>query len=352
MRHHVIVIVGFIAMHVFAGNATAQITLNASNTPKAEYKYAFQKIQFNYSDLFHAGADTVWNISSAVFTGDTSFIHYTQDTAFDPFPSCGMTNELHEYLNNLDNSFIQTKGLVYQKTDTAFLVAFEKNSNQYTSCFVLDNHYYPVMTFPLEYETVLHKPANMHANHVLFEKEGDAWGTLICADTTYNNVLRVVTVDSISYIPSTSPSTVNAKYTTFEWFSLESELPILSLKITHYVYWHHFYGSSVIIDTTALLYQSKTYLPLDTPFHVIVPENSIVIYPNPATNTIAIEGNDSISELIIYNTSGFAVMHFNQITTGKKVRVNISTLSKGLYIAAGKFTSGVSFRKKFIVTED
>jgi hypothetical protein len=44
-----------------------------------------------------------------------------------------------------------------------------------------------------------------------------------------------------------------------------------------------------IYDTTALLYQSKTYLPLDTPFQVIVPESSIVVYPNPATNTITIE---------------------------------------------------------------
>ncbi|HBG70380.1 MAG: hypothetical protein A2W93_15670 [Bacteroidetes bacterium GWF2_43_63] len=352
MRHHVIVIVGFIALHLFAGNATAQITLSASNTPKAEYKYTFQKIQFNYSDLFHAGADTVWDISGAVFTGDSSTIHYTQDTAFDPFPGCCMTNELHDYLNNLDNSFLQVNGYVYQITDTAFIIAYERRSDQYTSCFVMDDKSYPIISFPFGYGSINERHDNMQEKTIAWQKEGDAWGSLICPDTTYQNVLRIKTTDSTFYQPIPNhPGAAGGNSVKYEWYNADSDVPVLSLSFNYWYYWDSvsdYWGR----DTTALLYQSKTYLPLDTPFHVIVPENSIVLYPNPATNTIAIEGNDSISELVIYNTSGYAVMHFNQITAGKKVRVNISTLSKGLYIAAGKFTSEVSFRKKFIVTED
>lgn len=352
MRKHSIVAITFIGFLLSTAGAIAQISLSINNTPKPEYQYNFERINFNYTDLFHAGTDTVWDLSDAIYTGVMTTFYYTQDTAFDPFPNCAMTNELYYQLNNLDNSFIQGNGIVYQKTDTAILVAYEKNTNQYTTCFVLNNHYYPVMTFPFEYGTVLHKPSNMYVNHVFWEKEGDAWGTLICPDTTYNNVLRVVTVDSLSYIPSTSPSSVNAKYTSFQWFTLESEMPVLSIQVTHYVYWHHFYGETVIIDTTALLYQSKIYLPLDTPFHGQVAYNDVVVYPNPAINSISIEGSDSISEVIIHNTFGQAVLRFTEFIAVKHVTIDISNLRKGVYVVSGKFSTSGKFRKRIVVTKE
>jgi hypothetical protein len=165
-------------------------------------------------------------------------------------------------------------------------------------------------------------------------------------------VLRIKTTDSTFYQPIPNhPGAAGGNSVKYEWYTADSDEPVLSLSFSYWYYWDSvsdYWGR----DTTALLYQSKTYLPLDTPFHVIVPENSIVIYPNPATNFITIEGNDSISELVICNSSGYDVMHFDQITAGKKVMVNISNLSQGIFIAYGRFTSGAGFKKKFIVTED
>ncbi len=350
MKHYTLIIVCFIAMHMLYNSATGQITLTSANTPKAEYKYTFQKIQFNYTDLFHAGADTVWNISSAVFTGDTTTTHYTQDTAFDPFPGCAATWDIIDSINNLDFTYLKTSNAIYQVTDSAFILAYGTKDVE-GNLTVIDPLNIPLQIFPFSFGSVMPKPANMPDKYIEWEKTCDAYGTLICPDTTYHNVLRIKTTDSTFYqlIPN-HPGTTSLKSVKYEWYTSGSNVPVLSLGLYYSII--DYPSEQWWRDTIALLFQSKTYLPLDTPFQVIVPENSIITYPNPATNTITIEGNDSISELIIFNTSGFAVMHFNQITAGNKVTVNISALSKGLYIAAGRFTSGADFRKRFIVTED
>ncbi len=352
MKHYALIIGCFIAMHMLNSSATGQIILTSANTPKAEYKYTSKVIQFNYPDLFHAGADTVWDISNAVFTGDTTTTHYTQDTAFDPFPNCGMTNELHDSLNNLDSSFIQGIGMVYQITDTAYMVAFEgrDQNNPYYPCYVTKDKPYPIMSFPFGYGSINERHGNMQEKIIEWQKEGDAWGTLICPDTTYQNVLRIKTTDSIHYQPVPNhPSSAGGSSVTYQWYTADSDVPVFSLRYYYSYYWYDDINY-LSRDTAASLLKTIEYIPIDT--LVIVPRPEIVVFPNPATNTITIEATYNISELVIYNTSGYAVMHFSQITAGKKVSVNISTLSKGLYIAAGKFTSGAGFNKKFIVTED
>jgi hypothetical protein len=61
-----------------------------------------------------------------------------------------------------------------------------------------------------------------------------------------------------------------------------------------------------------------------------VVKRSIVIYPNPATNTLNVKGEfDNLEKVAIYNMLGQNVM--NTLVTGPETAINISRLPKGVY---------------------
>ena len=71
--------------------------------------------------------------------------------------------------------------------------------------------------------------------------------------------------------------------------------------------------------------------------------NNVLIYPNPAHNTLTIEG-EGISEVRLFNDLG------QQVMTSTTSTLNVSALSQGLYTAQILFHDGQSMTSKVIIS--
>ena len=70
--------------------------------------------------------------------------------------------------------------------------------------------------------------------------------------------------------------------------------------------------------------------------------NEIIIYPNPTTNSITVEGsNIKMNDIKIYNMLGQEISEFNIIIyeDQNKFKVNMTNLSSGIYILKIKTTT-------------
>ena len=76
--------------------------------------------------------------------------------------------------------------------------------------------------------------------------------------------------------------------------------------------------------------------PPPTHVNTITSNNNIIISPNPTTNNLTISNLSSNSEIKIYDLTGNLVFSRLNVTENK-TNINISTLSKGIYILKIKF---------------
>jgi predicted outer membrane repeat protein len=88
--------------------------------------------------------------------------------------------------------------------------------------------------------------------------------------------------------------------------------------------------------------------PASIEFYTLIPDN-VKIFPNPAGNYITISsvyGNSVISEIIIYNYNGEALIHRSQINSAS-LNIDLGSLSDGMYMVMIK-ESDKTFYSKII----
>lgn len=73
----------------------------------------------------------------------------------------------------------------------------------------------------------------------------------------------------------------------------------------------------------------------------------LLVYPNPATESLTVEAAAVINEVIVYDMTG-KIAHRNSVVQGTSYRLNANTLPAGVYLLSVKAESGYSVTK-FVV---
>jgi hypothetical protein len=84
-----------------------------------------------------------------------------------------------------------------------------------------------------------------------------------------------------------------------------------------------------------------------------VAEETILVYPNPASSTLVIESplfSTRTMPLLVYDATG-RLVQLDEFTTGDKIILNVSNLSPGLYVLQCRINGNSWIRKKFIKIE-
>ena len=107
-----------------------------------------------------------------------------------------------------------------------------------------------------------------------------------------------------------------------------------------------FFDSNPAIETAT--FNSKFTVPLGiTTFDY----NSLTLYPNPASNLVQIElinTNEQINKVVIYDMLGKIVKTIT-VTATSSLPVDVSDVSKGMYLVDITFVSNLKITKKLIV---
>jgi hypothetical protein len=74
--------------------------------------------------------------------------------------------------------------------------------------------------------------------------------------------------------------------------------------------------------------------------------NPLVIYPNPVENSMWIANREELNELQVYNSMGGMVLNFSHVIVDQKI--DISALSKGIYIVKATGVNGLQYIGKVI----
>ncbi len=70
----------------------------------------------------------------------------------------------------------------------------------------------------------------------------------------------------------------------------------------------------------------------------------ITLYPNPASNTIIVESQNALTNIVVYDLMGKKVLKTNPLH-GNKVSISIASLQSGIYLIKAKTATGVLSRK-------
>lgn len=162
----------------------------------------------------------------------------------------------------------------------------------------------------------------------------DAHGTLILPFGTYNNVIRLKTVQSNTTV--TSFGNIIQDITYYQWYDGTYKFPILQIM----------YSTSTFMGTTTPANSVLTSTPT-TGIKEATNERSFAMYPNPATSSITINnGNDVIESVSILSLNGSVAL---EIKGGNSViSTDISSLAKGMYQVRVVDASGVRFQKLLV----
>lgn len=99
-----------------------------------------------------------------------------------------------------------------------------------------------------------------------------------------------------------------------------SEFPVGTTVVTHNIMYNQ-----TVIDTCSFSVTVENTMGIDE-----VNKTSVMIYPNPATDTMNISHNDEISHICIYDLSGREV--YKQVIEDKSATITTSHLASGVYI--------------------
>jgi Secretion system C-terminal sorting domain len=90
-----------------------------------------------------------------------------------------------------------------------------------------------------------------------------------------------------------------------------------------------------VYDQTLLYYNrggsscGSVHTPPTLTKELNLPVNTVVLFPNPATNKLTVAGGSIITQLSIATPPGQTV--YNQVCNSDKVEIDVTTLSPGMY---------------------
>lgn len=173
----------------------------------------------------------------------------------------------------------------------------------------------------------------------------DAYGTLQLPTGTYNDVLRIATldieIDSI-FVQDIFVSAATSTRTQFHWYAASSKAPLLSMEIME-----------AMGTTDTVVFYSTTGAGVGELSGGAISE--LNIFPNPADDHVVIKYSTSqniASTISIVNQIGQIVL-VREIPESKQgsfsENFNISTLPSGIYFANVKCSCGKQLTDKFVI---
>jgi hypothetical protein len=106
---------------------------------------------------------------------------------------------------------------------------------------------------------------------------------------------------------------------------------------------------SVLQITMTYVVDSFTYITPVSNDELTLDKHSLLIIPNPSSETVHIVAADSIAEIIFYTSDG-RLAH-SQEGSGKEMHLSLNGLSKGIYIVQARLKNGEMQTVKMVVTE-
>lgn len=160
------------------------------------------------------------------------------------------------------------------------------------------------------------------------EGTADGYGTLITPEGTFNNVIRVRYTQI--YTDTYSLGTIDYDVETYAWYKAG---------------YHGALASVTSLTTFQGTQMYSEYMEVST---LGVEENtikSVLVYPNPVSNELNIQLNDTeIASISILDLNGNTV----KIVTKSYTQIDVSELNSGLYFVAVKDMNGAVSTTKFI----
>jgi len=341
----------------FNANLSGQITLlNIKNTPKAEYKYEYNKVKFNYAEAIHGGSDTIWNFSVFLIEDSTHTYYLTHNTYYNSFPG-------YEYLyceppDPSDTSYLRSDMVIYSQSDTLFSKAYwiETPPPWAGEGPQIVNGVFPILKFPSQLNSYIYlyeyEGGDPFYQSFTMWKEADAYGTMLIQDSILNNLIRFHTY--YNHLWSTSSHTYDGvTIDTYEWYADSSELPLLCIDFkvnqTQDLGWPPDYT----YDTIAWLYTSKTHIPLPAINEYLNNDENILIYPCPAVNLVNILSVKDIQKLDLLDVHGIlkANISYKLSANNNTQSINLKNIVSGIYVLRGWFNDGTSFCKKLVINK-
>lgn len=163
----------------------------------------------------------------------------------------------------------------------------------------------------------------------------DGYGTVITPKGTYSNVLRIKRMRTATQTIASSPVPLIATYTneSYQWVS-QSDGMVFSFAINTFV----FNGNTNVSKSVS--YLDSGSLSTDDPSKKT---EEFTIYPNPSSDFISITSKEDIKKITVSSLEGKTVL-----TVENTRNVDVSKLSKGVYILQGELKNGTVISKKII----
>lgn len=338
------------------------VILSPSNTPKAEYRYNYNKVDFNYSIALDTGINVAWDLSNMVIQNETKSYYYTKDLNYESFPG----HEYHEVysipIDNSDTTYLRSDDAIYKSTDTLFFQTHRIVQAPWGEVYI-GNCLIPVLAFPFEYNSYMDLGSYSGTNYVGLPtstatwKKGDATGSLILPDSVFTDFLRLHTYYNFNDQDG-NHSGYGIRKDTYEWYAQNSEIAFFKVECSHSSYWDMGPSYNYGYDTTAWLLTSVEFVPIEE-YGDEIP----FIYPNPSSSFITLETKSEISSISIFDSHGKLVNDIKapesaviemywvddelQYINGYTVQIN--DYASGIYFMKCVLTNGEILKKRFMV---
>lgn len=338
------------------------VTLSPSNTPKPEFRYNYNKVDFDYSIALDTGMNVVWDLSNMVILNEVKSFYYTKNPNYISFPN-------HEDHPNpsidtgpseTDTTLLRSDNVILKITDTLFFQAYsirEEEPGLFDA--YVNNEAIPTLKFPFDYNSSMELENwvidhwNGYYSSLYSWKEGDATGSLITPDSLITNLLRIHTSHD-----RTPWGGLSMKRNTYEWYSQNSDTPLFKVE-----YKYSYYNDPMGViesghDTTAWLLTSIEYVPPS-----LYENQNDLIYPNPSSSHVSLKTNSKINTISIFDTEGKFIqsinglepnaiemyLEINEIKWMQRYTLDVGNLITGVYYMRYTLENGKVLNKRFMV---
>lgn len=282
-----------------------------------------------------AGSVQTWDFSSlsSDSTSILEFVNPTELDGFTDFPDATVGYNLFFNGQAVASVFFESSASAYRVLGT--------NPESPVTTLIYTNPM-DIMRFPVGFGQTFSDSFNIEiSGSFSYEQRGenvaevDGSGTLITPAGTFNNVLRMKSIETTQSVglPPTPGGPTISETTSYLFFSSEfPSVPLLEYRIS---------GDNINSNSdTTISYGDPSYLSITEK-----ETNNFSIYPNPANNQITISTTTSLQRVELLDLFGrVVIVEPNQNNT--KAIINTSTVKSGVYMVRGILMTGKTFVKK------
>lgn len=314
-----------------------------ANTPVIGDESAVQFVVTHGISLDPTGANSTWDYSQLIndtLSGIIRAVDPSEAPSGDLFPDADLALMLG---NNVSYCSVTEDGVFYLGATMSVM--------GYNATLVYsDSRQY--IKYPFGFENVytdLYKGSSSVATYEVKVSgesfvSADAYGTLIMPNGTYENVIRVASMDIETdsiFIAGTFFQEMLNSHWQFSWYTAWSHFPVFTIEISDY------FGNS---DTIAYYATTGAGIPAITNYDI----SDLIIYPNPAEDVLSLEfsmGEHHAANISIVNQIGQLMINrtFHSTQGVVSEEIDISKLPSGIYFVNLNCDCGQHQTRKLII---